>query len=127
MRLSVMSMRTRSFLSNLCFALGALFVCFAWGGVLRLSFPGGGFVALLVFTAVVWLSAYIRTRPPSLRPITRATLLDWLLDIPVGGGSLVAYLYHIVWLQVLLVLVVVGYQFCRDSVSIRAHNAIHLG
>lgn len=116
-------MRVRSTLSNLCFMAAGLFVCLVWEGLVRLSFPGAGFLPLLLFTAVVWFCGYIRARQPSLRSITSVTLVDWLLAIPLGGGLLVAFLCHMLWLQVVVLLAVFLYQMRRDFAFIRNCNA----
>ena len=114
-----MTMRARSVLSNLCFALGGLFVCFSCAGVISLSFPGGGFVPLLVFTGLVWLCRYLRTEPLSFRSSTPTTLLGWFLAISVGAGFLLGYLYHLLWLQILAILAAVTCQLRRDLLVMR--------
>ncbi len=125
MRLNVMSLRKRSILSNVCFAAGGLFVCLVSGGFLSLSFPGGGFLPLLVLNGLLGLAAYVRTRGPSFRSIMHSTPGDWLLGIPLACCFLAGYVYHLVSLQIVSLVIAVAGQMRREFAAIRDYNASH--
>jgi len=125
MRLNLMRMRTRSILSSLFFAAGMLCVCLSREWFLSLSFPGGGFLPLLAFMGLIYFAGYIRNQPPSFRAIVHSTPADWLVGIPLAACLLAGYIYHILWLQVLVLIIVVAGQLRRDFAAIRDYDANH--
>jgi hypothetical protein len=125
MQVSAMSLRGRSILANLCFMAGGLFVCLVGGGLVSLSFPGEGFLPLLVLAGLLGLDKYVRTRHPSFDSIMHLTLGDLVFGIPLAGCFLAGYFYHVVWLQVVALVIVVAGQVCREFAAIRNYNASH--
>jgi hypothetical protein len=111
-----MSLQTRSILSNLCFAAGALYLCISRGGLLPCA----------VFIGLLCLSAYIRTRPPGLRSLgRRSKLVHCFLAIPLIACFWAGYFYHLVWLQVIVLLIAIFDGAHNDHLSIREYNASH--